>query len=94
MATLATSKDLAEQMEFLTKHAAHKDDVAALSEHLDKKFAEHEVATVSLTQFGVVGGKSQSQAYAESCGLARVRAPASTYTVGEGTGRLPHRCCT
>jgi ABC-type transporter Mla subunit MlaD len=41
----ASSDELAEMIQFLTKTAAHKTDLAGLSEHVDKKFAE---ASVSL----------------------------------------------
>jgi len=36
--------ELAEMIQFLTKQAAHKDDLKVLSEHFDDKFAEQAVS--------------------------------------------------
>jgi hypothetical protein len=40
----ASAEELAEMVQFLTKEAAHKEDLRDLSEHLDKKFSEQAVS--------------------------------------------------
>jgi len=40
----ASANELAEMIEFLTKQAAHKDDLKELAEHVDNKFAEQAVS--------------------------------------------------